>query len=105
MSRDLDAFSNPHFWLASYGIRSEYFCWAVAHGALNDIDPPQPKAEAWKQPALAGMGARGYSAPRPKPRRLYRSRPPVKSDVPAWNRETLKYLPVVHRLRDKYVLR
>jgi len=37
---DLDAEElNPHYWLAAYGVRSELFCWMVAHGALNDYGP------------------------------------------------------------------
>lgn len=92
---------NPHYFLAAYGIQNHYFVWAVAHGALDDIDSAV-RFEHWTQPALFDDVA--PLRPERPTRNVYRSRP-NKSDVPAWNRETLRALPVRHRLSQDRVLR
>lgn len=78
---ELDAFSNPHFALATYGVRWHYFVWAVAHGALDDIEAGRVEGVDWVQPALLPgiQPARGfatYIAPV-----AYKSRAPNKADV------------------------
>lgn len=70
---------NPHYWLAAYGIQAHYFKWAVATGALDDIDPPAGKDASWVQPSLL-PGIRAQKAVK-RPRRLYRSPPPHRADA------------------------
>lgn len=96
---------NPHFWLSAYGVRSHYFVWAVAHGALDDIDPPTPVEERWVQPSLL-EDVEDRRSSRPPAPRLYRSRAPVRSDV---YRESLEERRIRAqlgiKLADRYVLR
>lgn len=76
------AFENPHLWLASYGVRSHYFLWAVAHGALDDIDPLAGGREGFVQPSLlAEVESVIVSRTRASRARVYRSRAPHRTDV------------------------
>lgn len=75
-----EPFDNPHAWLARFGIRAHYFVWAVAHGALDDVEaarhvegwlqlPLMPDVEPLVQPELTVAAV------------AYRSRAPHRSDV------------------------
>lgn len=60
---DLGAFDNPHLWLASYGIANPYFCWAVAHGALDNVrapsrSPNKRDVPAWNRSTLRALPRR-----------------------------------------------
>lgn len=102
MSDVQEAIDNPHYWLAAFGVRSHYFCWAVANGALDDIDPPAQLGGDGEQLDLIPGAVK--PCPPKTPRRLYRSRAPNVSDV-AGEYYLVKILPSRPRLTRKYVLR
>ncbi len=103
---ELDAFSNPHFALSSYGLGWHYFVWGVAHGAFDDIEAGRQEGSDWLQPALLPIvePLRGIATRVPPV--AYKSRAPNRADVLVEDRAARKVRRMLGiRLSKKRVLR